>query len=75
MELVNTLQKTDRVIIMVPPLSQVFVTFFSSSGEHISSQVLSNTSPYLISMYALNELESELFEVELKPILLHLNYE
>lgn len=73
MELVNTLQKTDRVIIMVPPLSQVFVTFFSSSGEHISSQVLSNTSPYLISMYALNELESELFEVELKPILLHLN--
>ncbi|MBJ8009274.1 hypothetical protein JDS88_24630 [Bacillus cereus] len=60
---------------MVPPLSQVFVTFFSSSGEHISSQVLSNTSPYLISMYALNELESELFEVELKPILLHLNYE
>ncbi|WP_242491106.1 hypothetical protein [Bacillus cereus] len=73
--MVNTLQKTDRVIIMVPPLSQVFVTFFSSSGEHISSQVLSNTSPYLISMYALNELESELFEVELKPILLHLNYE
>ncbi|ARJ25115.1 hypothetical protein B7492_11815 [Bacillus mycoides] len=60
---------------MVPPLSQVFVRFFSSSGEHISSQVLSNTSPYPASMYALNELESELFEVELKPILLHLNYE
>lgn len=75
MELVNTLQKTDRVIIMVPPLSKVFVTFFSSSGEHISSQVLSNTSPYAIPMYALNELESELFEVELKPILLHLDYE
>lgn len=75
MELVNTLQKTDRVIIMVPPLSKVFVTFFSSSGEPISSQVLSNTSPYPISMYALNELESELFEVELKPIPLHLNHE
>ncbi len=75
MELVNTLQKTDRIIIMVPPLSQVFVRFFSSSGEHISSQVLSNTSPYPASMYALNELESELFEVELKPIPLHLNYE
>ncbi|MEK4604751.1 hypothetical protein MHI17_27740 [Bacillus sp. FSL L8-0098] len=74
MELVNTLQKTDRIIIMVPPLSQVFVTFFSSSGEHISSQVLSNTSAYPASMYALNELESEMFEVELKPILLHLNY-
>ncbi len=75
MELVNTLQKTDHVIIMVPPLSKVFVTFFSSSGEPISSQVLSNTSPYPISMYALNELESELFEVELKPIPLHLNHE
>lgn len=75
MELVNTLQKTDRVIIMVPPLSKVFVTFFSSSGEPISSQVLSNTSPYPVSMFALNELESELFEVELKPIPLHLNHE
>ena len=75
MELVNTLQKTDRVIIMVPPLSKVFVTFFSSSGEPISSQVLSNTSPYPVSMFALNELESELFEVELKPISLHLNHE
>ncbi|WP_240515029.1 hypothetical protein [Bacillus cereus] len=75
MELVNTLQKTDRVIIMVPPLSKVLVTFFSSSGEPISSQVLSNTSPYPVSMFALNELESELFEVELKPIPLHLNHE
>lgn len=60
---------------MVPPLSQVFVTFFSTFGEPISSQVLSNTSPYPVSMYALSELESELFEVELTPILLHLNYE
>ncbi|WP_139823588.1 hypothetical protein [Bacillus toyonensis] len=68
MELVHTLQKTDRIIIMVPPLSQVFVTFFSSSGEPISSQILSNTSPFPVSMFALNELESELFEVELKPI-------
>lgn len=71
MELVNTLQKTDRVIIMVPPLSQVFVTFYSSSGALLSSQVLSNTSPHPVSMYALNEIESELFEVELKPLLLH----
>ena len=53
---------------MVPPLSQVFVTFFSSLGEPISSQILSNTSPYPVSMFALNELESELFEVEFKPI-------
>jgi len=68
LELVHTLQKTDRIIIMVPPLSQVFVTFFSSLGEPISSQILSNTSPYPVSMFALNELESELFEVELKPI-------
>lgn len=71
MELVNTLQKTDRVIIMVPPFSQVFVTFYSSSGELLSSQVLSNTSPHPVSMYALNEFESELFEVELQPLLLH----
>lgn len=71
MELIHTLQKTDRIIIMVPPLSQVFVTFFSSSGEPISSQILSNTSPFPVSMFALNELESELFEVELKPIPLH----
>ncbi|WP_426883186.1 hypothetical protein [Bacillus mobilis] len=71
MELVTTLPKTDRVIIMVPPFSQVFVTFYSSSGELLSSQVLSNTSPYPISMYALNEMESELFEVELKPLLLY----
>ncbi|WP_255288875.1 hypothetical protein [Bacillus cereus] len=75
MELVNTLQKTDRIIIMVPPLSQVFVTFFTSSGEPISSQVLSNISPYPVSMFALKELESALFEVELKPILLYLNHE
>ncbi|MEI5964162.1 hypothetical protein WBS45_17305 [Bacillus albus] len=67
--MVNTLQKTDRVIIMVPPLSQVFVTFYSSSGELLSSQVLSNTSPHPVSMYALNEMESELFEVELQPLL------
>ncbi|PFJ04972.1 hypothetical protein COI88_13615 [Bacillus cereus] len=60
---------------MVPPLSQVLVTFFSSSGEPISSQVLSNTSLYPVSMIALSELESELFEVELKPILLYLNHE
>ena len=71
MELVNTLQKTDRVIIMVPPFSQVVVTFYSSSGELLSSQVLSNTSPHPVSMYALNEIESELFEIELKPLLLH----
>ncbi|MCU4770995.1 hypothetical protein [Bacillus toyonensis] len=69
--MIHTLQKTDRIIIMVPPLSQVFVTFFSSSGEPISSQILSNTSPFPVSMFALNELESELFEVELKPIPLH----
>ena len=75
MKLVNTLQKTDRIIIMVPPLSQVFVTFFSSSGEPISSQVLSNTSPYPVSMAALSELESELFEVELATIPLHFNNE
>jgi len=71
LELVNTLQKTDRVIIMVPPFSQAVVTFYSSSGELLSSQVLSNTSPHPVSMYALNEMESELFEVELQPLLLH----
>lgn len=69
--MVNTLQKTDRVIIMVPPFSQVVVTFYSSLGELLSSKVLSNTSPSLVSMYALNEIESELFEIELKPLLLH----
>ncbi|TNP16398.1 hypothetical protein FHY71_07870 [Bacillus tropicus] len=65
------MQKTDRVIIMVPPFSQVVVTFYSSLGELLSSKVLSNTSPSLVSMYALNEIESELFEIELKPLLLH----
>jgi len=55
---------------MVPPFSQVFVTFYSSSGELLSSKVLSNTSSYPVSMYALNEIESELFEVKLKPLLL-----
>ncbi len=56
---------------MVPPFSQVFVTFYSSSGELLSSKVLSNTSPSPVSMYALNEIESELFEIELKPLLRH----
>ena len=56
---------------MVPPFSQVFVTFYSSSGELLSSKILSNTSPYPVSMYALNEIESELFEIELKPLLRH----
>ncbi|TKH12501.1 hypothetical protein FC694_21815 [Bacillus wiedmannii] len=60
---------------MVPPFSQVFVTFYSSSGELLSSQVLSNTSLHPVSMYALNEIESELFEVGLKSLPFPSNYE
>lgn len=57
-------------IIMLPPISKIKITFYSSSGKVINHTFLTNETSESIATFAYCPIEFERFETKRMPVLI-----